>query len=237
MTLEKKVEQSDIEVQVQEKAKKEYKYSGSTVVSKTAQVLRHLRKQRKLTLGQLANMCGLSPSYISRLEAADRRLNSEIAYKIADALGCSGDELFRLEFSESGVITSSFKKNLPLYRVLSEGVGVSNNPYSVIVFSEPMDHYYSTQKIASSPEAFCVYAVNEENAPKYSVGDMLFFYPVESFEKEDFVMVVDNKSHIFIGLLDIVNDVHKISTLSGVSYEVNSEDVVKIYKLSSVEFK
>lgn len=48
--------------------------------------LRHIRKQRGMTMKQLGELTGLSESYISLLENMERRPSVDAAKKIAEVL-------------------------------------------------------------------------------------------------------------------------------------------------------
>lgn len=55
--------------------------------------IRLLRKRFKVTQDQLANHLGITQSYLSMLERGERRIDLDLAVKIAAALGCSVDDL------------------------------------------------------------------------------------------------------------------------------------------------
>jgi transcriptional regulator with XRE-family HTH domain len=51
--------------------------------------LRRARKERGLTLSELAPKAGLSVSYLSEVERGVPRIVLETAYRICDSLGCT----------------------------------------------------------------------------------------------------------------------------------------------------
>ena len=57
--------------------------------------IREIRKRKSLTLEQVAELSGLSPSYLSRLEIGDRNISGKIAAKLASALNVEIHELFK----------------------------------------------------------------------------------------------------------------------------------------------
>ena len=57
--------------------------------------MRKRREQQGLTLADLASVTKLSPSTIERLESKTRRPGVDNAFRIADALKISADELWR----------------------------------------------------------------------------------------------------------------------------------------------
>lgn len=216
--------------------------SVNSVVQRNAKILRDLRKKKGYTLYDLSKLSGLSPSYISRLEASARRLNTEILSKLALALGCKESDFFtddvnKVEFENDETI--GFKKNLPVYRVISEGVDVSDNPHSVIMFSSPMEHTFRPPRLSSSDTGFAIYGINNVNAPRYKAGDMLFFDVSDGYKKDDTVMIVDSNGYIFIGaIVSVENAVWSLKTYGADSVKEFAEDSVsKIFKLVAIEFE
>ena len=55
--------------------------------------LRRLREARGLTAQALADACGVSRPAVSRMEAGDSRPSIDVLRRLADALGCTTDEL------------------------------------------------------------------------------------------------------------------------------------------------
>ncbi len=62
--------------------------------------INRLRKQKQLTLDQLAGQCGVSKSMLSQIERNETNPTLAIVWRLADALGQTIDELIRGE--ESG---------------------------------------------------------------------------------------------------------------------------------------
>lgn len=59
--------------------------------------INRLRKQKQLTLDQLAGQCGVSKSMLSQIERNETNPTLAIVWRLADALGQSIDELIRGE--------------------------------------------------------------------------------------------------------------------------------------------
>lgn len=55
--------------------------------------LKILRRNRGLTLEALSELTGISPSYLSRLEAGARRLNTDLLERLSAVLGCQPADL------------------------------------------------------------------------------------------------------------------------------------------------
>ena len=54
-----------------------------------------IRKSLKVTQEQLASQVGITQSYLSMLERDERRIDLELAAKIAQTLGCKVDDLLK----------------------------------------------------------------------------------------------------------------------------------------------
>ena len=58
------------------------------------ELLHYTRKNRKISLDELAHKLGISKSYLSLIEKGSRKLSYDLAVKIADYLEMTPDELF-----------------------------------------------------------------------------------------------------------------------------------------------
>lgn len=106
-----------------------YKQRGSEFLKKTnppMSNLRTLRKTKGFTLEHLSQLAAISPSYLSRLEAGDRRLNTDLIQKLSSVLHCPPAQLLQGEGwqNESGADLSggnltynSSQKDLPVYKL------------------------------------------------------------------------------------------------------------------------
>ena len=64
--------------------------------------IRNYRKQKKLSQEQLAEMCGLHPTYIGQVERGEKNVTIESLYRITSALEISLSDLFQnIEFFEN----------------------------------------------------------------------------------------------------------------------------------------
>ena len=68
--------------------------------------LKIIRKNRGLTLNQVANMTGLSQSFLTRLENGERNLTVPTAKKLAYAYDVSVNELLRNDTFDANSIES-----------------------------------------------------------------------------------------------------------------------------------
>jgi transcriptional regulator with XRE-family HTH domain/predicted transcriptional regulator len=83
--------------------------------------LKQLRERRHLTLMELGRSCGLSASYLAEIEAGKKYPKAEKVWRIAEALGCTYDELISTklgnEFSElQEFLTSPGVRDFPFDR-------------------------------------------------------------------------------------------------------------------------
>ncbi|MDL2211536.1 helix-turn-helix domain-containing protein, partial [Erysipelotrichaceae bacterium OttesenSCG-928-M19] len=58
------------------------------------ELLHYTRKNKKISLEELATQLGISKSYLSLIEKGSRKLSYDLAVKIADYLDMTPDELF-----------------------------------------------------------------------------------------------------------------------------------------------
>lgn len=73
--------------------------------------IRALRREKKLTQEQLAELADISPSFLGHIERGTRQMSVETLYRIADALECTpGDVL------GSGGPSQEMKLSALLYR-------------------------------------------------------------------------------------------------------------------------
>lgn len=216
---------------------------ANSVVRKNAKILKALRKTKGYTLYDLSKLSGLSPSYLSRLEASARRLNTETLNKLALALGCREDDFFKDDVQDLEIIASSansgFQKNLPVYRVISEGVDISDNPYSVIILNSAMDYTFRPPKLSSSNSGFAIYAVNDLNSPRYRSGDVLFFDSGNEYRIGDTIMLINSHGYLFIGgLASRSRGELEIKHYSNnASFKFEERAIEKMFKLVAIEFQ
>ena len=59
-------------------------------------LVRRLRIEANLSQEELAERCGLHRTYIGMIERAEKNITVETAHKVADALGLSLSEFFKL---------------------------------------------------------------------------------------------------------------------------------------------
>ncbi|MDF9866836.1 putative transcriptional regulator [Bacilli bacterium PM5-3] len=58
------------------------------------ELLHYTRKNKKISLDELAKKLGISKSYLSLIEKGSRKLSYDLAVKIAEYLETTPDELF-----------------------------------------------------------------------------------------------------------------------------------------------
>lgn len=88
--------------------------------TKFGEFLKGLRKNKKLTLSNLAELTGISPSYLSRIERAERNIpNALILKKLASPLGLSPQEMMiaagYLTRDLENISSDKYKNEAPSY--------------------------------------------------------------------------------------------------------------------------
>lgn len=82
------------------------KVGGGRALRSFGERVRELRKERKLSQEELAEMCDLHANYVGYIERAERAVNVVVLFQLAAALGVEPAELLR-------GITIREVKNLP----------------------------------------------------------------------------------------------------------------------------
>ena len=63
-------------------------------------ILKKLRKDKKITIKELANILDITPSYYWQLENSKKRLFYEMAIKISDIFNMKPDEIFYTKYQK-----------------------------------------------------------------------------------------------------------------------------------------
>lgn len=173
--------------------------------------LRNLRKKRGYTLNELGELTGLSPSYISRLEAGGRRLNSDLIVKLSTTLGCSEYDLIKshIDTNENEKPIKSREgaylptKDLPIYKsIAGENLpGGKKSSLPVANFDEPESKTFRLPQLMGSRSAFGVYVVDDSNFPKYRIGDLILIQPDKSISPGASVFMLTQDNEVVIGEL------------------------------------
>lgn len=170
-------------------------------------VLRNLRKRKGYTLADISALTGLSPSYISRLEAGDRRYNTDILSKLSTVLGCSEYDLLKTEEDSSNIVKETMtyvpQKDLPVYRVIAGNVmpNGKNNDYPVGDFETPENRMFRLPQLLGIKTAFALHIVDDINAPKYRKGDIVFVNTEKALSRGCPVILITLEYQIIIGEL------------------------------------
>ena len=158
----------------------------------SANNLRYLRRSRHLTLEALSELTDISPSYLSRLEAGARRLNSDIIQRLSIVLGCQPGDLLNAKDPQTIQVRSagqnlmvssnrspeSSKKDLPIYsnQQTDFGLGGGNQP-EIIDMTTATDWANRPTELENIKNAFALYITNDAAAPKYFPGDLIHVHP------------------------------------------------------------
>lgn len=177
--------------------------------------MRDLRLSRGFTLEELAELTGLSPSYLSRLESGSRRLNADIMQKLSSILGCNPGEL--LPYTPNGPTSA---QNVVATSVGGHSYGVYERKAQNQNLSAPdlpvygarmvdgilkMDYTNPVEWTARIPElqgvvgAFILRLPDDQFAPRYTRNDQVFAHPSRSLSPNCCVAVVKADHGIYLG--------------------------------------
>ncbi len=196
-----------------------YKQRGSEFLKKTnppMSNLRTLRKTKGFTLEHLSQLAAISPSYLSRLEAGDRRLNTDLIQKLSSVLHCPPAQLLQGEGwqNESGADLSggnltynSSQKDLPVYKLTAvqelENIPrdeVSPSPELLYLNRDtPIDWTYRPIPLTQVASAFAVYIGSNYFELKYKEGDQILVHPSKPLSKNCSVLAIHQDNSIILG--------------------------------------
>ena len=190
------------QIQIKSNSNEVHKSQSETKVLRSK--LKILRKTRGYTLEKLSQLTGISPSYLSRLEAGDRRLNTDLIQRLAQVFDCSPAALLQDDLgapsSEEGFdgSTAICRRDLPIYK-LGPYREVGNIPSeqssdggvgSYFYMDNPIDWAYRPVQLEHVPGAFAVYLSKPQFSPVYDEGELLLVHPSKPLTKDCAVMVV-----------------------------------------------
>jgi|GEM_PF-3121463 len=180
----------------------------SDILSKKSHsyTLRSLRKSKGYTLADVASLTGLSPSYISRLEAGDRRYNSDVLSKLASVLGCNEYDLLKKSDDGMPVVKETTyvpQKDLPLYKSMAGNAvpGGKDTDYAVADFETPSARIFRIPPLLGIKAAFAFHIVDGINSPKYRKGDLIFVHTERPIARTCPVVLVSLTNQIILGEL------------------------------------
>ncbi len=174
------------------------------------QPLRQLRTQRDLTLHKLAEITGLSSSYLSRLESGTRRFNVEILQKLAQALSCNVSALLPLE-SQDQKGPSAYRNldpyethninsaprfsmpDLPLYDLKI------SNEHSTLELDSPAGWVNRPPELQGVPNAISFQVTQGLKGHKYRPGEQIFAHPSRPLSQNCSVLAITDDGRAFVG--------------------------------------
>lgn len=185
--------------------------------------LRDLRLSRDMTLEELAEISGLSPSYLSRLESGSRRLNVDTINRLSDALRCDPGDLLSTTDSwlnKGGVAGYSLHSAQTLmqargghYRPMmtqnaSAFAALGNQQIPLyetciktgtVDFTAPMCHIPAPSEIAGVPGAFAFTVADHTMEPRFYRGDRLLVHPGKPLSPRATAMVITTDNCVILG--------------------------------------
>ncbi len=199
-------------------------------------LLKKLRKAKGYTLIDLSELTGLSPSYISRLEAGDRRFNSDLLRKLSAVLGCSEYDLLKNTEDKSveREITYVPTKDLPVYNVVSaSAVPGSKSEFPLISFDEIDKTIFRLPQLIGVKSAFAFFVIDNLNAPKYKIGDLVFVNTEKVLKENSAVVIITKKYEIIVSkIIKWNDDVFHFSFFDNVkNFSYNKSEVLAVYSI------
>lgn len=175
--------------------------------------LKLLRRSRGLTLEGLSELTGISPSYLSRLEGGARRLNTDLLERLSAVLGCQPGELLNASSTprnlrvahnggvetiaepariESSMEATTPQKDLPVYSVATPlgALPGATGEAATLDFVNPADWTFRIPQLLGIPTAFALYVRDEQTAPKYMPGDILYVHTTKPLSLRCSVVVL-----------------------------------------------
>lgn len=188
------------------------KFSDIIAKKSTSYTLRSLRKSKGYTLADIAALTGFSPSYVSRLEAGDRRYNSDVLAKLSAVLGCSEYDLLKKNDDNTMPVVKETtyvpQKDLPVYKMIAGSAipGGSAADYPIGDFESPDDRIFRLAQLLGIKSAFAFYIVDDHNSPKYRVGDLVFVNTEKPISRGCPVVLIDMHNQVIVAELLDWND-------------------------------
>ena len=214
--------------------------------------LKILRRTRGFTLEGLSKLTGISPSYLSRLEAGARRLNTDLMKKLSPVLKCEPADLLgstlaplpsltrktdrrRLSLVSKAKDVLSAKgsvqpSNLPVYTLAA---GAAEGTIEVNL-DAPADWVVRPHQLYNIDKALALYVSDNSCLPRYQPGETLFLHPSKPLAVGCGVFVIDQNDtvhlYIFMGWEDMGL---KVCSLKSPAAPVllNKSDIKRSYKV------
>ncbi|MGB1229761.1 MAG: helix-turn-helix domain-containing protein [Holosporaceae bacterium] len=213
--------------------------------------LKILRRTRGFTLEGLSKLTGISPSYLSRLEAGARRLNTDLMKKLSPVLKCEPADLLgstlaplpslsrkaekkRMALVSGGKGAASLKaetaRDLPIYTLAS-------NDKTMIDFKTAADWVVRPYQLHNIDKAFGLCVADNALVPRFQPGDTLFLHPSKPLSVGCGVLVIDlnEQAHLrtFCGWAEDGLMLQAVDGRSD-SYLVKKADIKRAYKVVGV---
>ena len=170
--------------------------------------LRQTRISQGMTLDDLAEKSGLSPSYLSRLEGGSRRLNMDILQTLAQTLGCDEAILMplttlpeKIDYSKSvstlqkrPVASAQKTQSMPSY-ALNPGVD------DLFIFQESDRVTITRPTILNKNNQAFALSTRDERLDAFSTDSYIYIDPTARLAINDHVFVLLGQNQCFIGSL------------------------------------
>ena len=141
-----------------------------------------LLAEHEISAKDLADQIGRQAQTLRRYVRHEAEPKLEVAEAIAEALGCTVDEVLGVEGVSSSKPSDS--RMLPVYGAAQGGVG-----FDITDVREPIDSIEAPPYLQNSVDAYAVYVAGDSMAPRFNPGEVVFVHPGKPFKANDSVIV------------------------------------------------
>ena len=153
-------------------------------------IIRDMRKNRiKILLAEndisakdLADQIGKQAQTLRRYVRHEAEPRLEVAEAIAEALGCSVDEVLGVE--DISAPKPAKHRMLPVYGAAQGGDG-----FDITDVRAPIDSIEAPPYLQNSVDAYAVYVAGDSMSPRFNAGEVVFVHPGKPFKANDSVIV------------------------------------------------
>jgi phage repressor protein C with HTH and peptisase S24 domain len=141
-----------------------------------------LLAEHEISAKDLAEQIGRQAQTLRRYVRHESEPRLEVAEAIAEALGCSVDEVLGVE--DISAPKPPKHRMLPVYGAAQGGVG-----FDITDVRESIDSIEAPPYLQNSVDAYAVYVAGNSMSPRFNAGEVVFVHPGKPFKANDSVIV------------------------------------------------
>ena len=213
-------------------------FTNQLIIRSDRSPLHRIRKQQGFTLEVLAKAAGISASYLSRIEARTRRMNEEIINRLCMVLKCSPVQLIASQANQYEAFEYKATNaicDLPVYQTIAGDAIPGGNPNDTYLNINTIEEkVFRPTELTAEKAAFAVSIINNENAPKFRKGDLIYINPSLECQIGYYVILLNHHKRYFIGELiekTISSLSIKVSGNNAQTHKFLTEDVKVMYAI------